>query len=375
MLSGPIGVPFLKRQRILQPPRLIGVDTASGTKSCVYFRFGAQHLYQARFTTLRIFDLDLNLIGTITDAAHLNSATDVEISANEGFAFVAAEQGAAGTCVTSFDISNKAAPVFVQQFKGPTPGTSLSGATCIRRDGNLLFVSTITRNSVAIISINPSTGTMTWVSEFRGTTPGTSLRSCRRIALDPVHQVCFWACDNNAAGTMRMGAFSYANPASPTQLWAGAPAEADGARGIYYVPERALLFVNAAGPSPFYGMLSAYEILDPLLTAFPRKLGSFVATGRSNSANRETMPGTRSTAFKQVGSRVYAAAVAETGFNLTLIDVTDPAHMFKVAQRWDTTLLNAPMDCQFGPDGKLYTGSFTSGAAQNITKWDLDLVA
>jgi len=87
------------------------------------------------------------------------------------------------------------------------------------------------------------------------------------------------------------------------------------------------------------------------------------------------MPGTRSTAFKQVGSRTYAAVVAETGFNLTMIDVTDPTRMFKVGQRWDTTLLNVPMDCQFGPDGKLYTGSFTNGAAQNITKWDLDLLA
>jgi hypothetical protein len=375
MLCGPIGVPFLKRQRILSPPRLIGVDSAAGTKSCVYFRFGAQHLYQARFATLRIFDLNLNLVGSIGDATHLNSAGDVEITANENFAFVSAEQGTTGACVSSYNISNKAAPVFVQQFKGPTPGTSLSGATCLRRDGNLLFVANLTRNSVAIISINPSTGGMTWVSEFRGTSPGTSLRSCRRIALDPVHQVCFWVCDNNAGGTMRLGAFSYANPASPVQLWAGAPAEADNARGVYYIPERGMLFVNAGGPSPFYGMLSAYEILDTTTTAFPRKLGTFVANGRSNAANRETMQGTRSTAFNQVGSRIYAAAVAETGFNLTLIDVTDPTHMFKVAQRWDTTLLNAPMDCQFGPDGKLYTGSFTSGAAQNITKWDLDLAA
>jgi hypothetical protein len=375
MLQGPIGLPFSKRQRILPPPRLIGVDVAAGTKSCVYFKFGAQHLYQARGTTLRIFDLDLNLIGSITDSAHLNSAVDVEITDDEAFAFVAAEQGTNGACVSSFNVSNKAAPVFVQQFKGPSPGTSLSGASCIRRDGNLLFVPTITRHSVAIISINPSTGAMTWVIEFRGANPGTSLRSCRRVALDPVHKVCFWVCDNSASGTMRMGAFSYANPAAPVQLWAGAPADADGARGVYYVAERGLLFINAAGPSPFYGMLTAYEILDSTIAKFPRKLGSFVANGRSNTNNRETMPGTRSTAFKRVGSRTYAAVVAETGFNLTLIDVTDPTRMFKVGQRWDTTLLNAPMDCQFGPDGKLYTGNFTNGAAQNITKWDLDLLA
>ena len=368
--------PYLLRRRVIAPPRLVGVDNSpSSSKSTAYIRFGASRLYKARFSTLIVFDLALNQIGSITDATNLNSAVDVELSDNETFAFVAAETGAAGACVSSYNVANPASISFVQRMQGPTPGTSLSGASSIKKDSaaNLLFVPCITRNSVAILSFNPLTGGMTWVAEYRGQVPGTSMRSCRRCALDTVNRVCFWACDNNANGTMRMGAFSYADPANPVELWSGAPLEADGARGIYWNPERRLLFVVANGPSPFYGVLSAHEVLDTTSARFPRQVGAYVAAGKSANNFRETMGGCRSVAFKQVGSRHYALVTAESGFNIVIIDVTDPTRMYRAGLRWDTALLNAPMDIQFGPDGYLYTGNFTNAGAQMITKWDVDL--
>lgn len=119
---------------------------------------------------LLIYDLSTpaspTLAGSVTDTTNLNGAGGVRVSPDGTRAYVSCEAGAA---MTVWNVSNKAAPTFVATQRGPTPGTSLSGASNLRLNaaGTLCLVTTITRNSLALIDItNPAAPT--WIKEITG---------------------------------------------------------------------------------------------------------------------------------------------------------------------------------------------------------------
>jgi len=349
-------------------PTLVSTLDNSIYKSTVYLKFDAQYGYFGHGTRFTIFDpVAMSVVAEVNDSTHLSSVSCVELSADGNYIFLACEQNAS---VTVYNISTKSSPTFVQQFKGPTPNTSLNGVSFIKRSGNTLFATTLSRNSVALIDCTDPTN-LAWISEFRGPTPGTSLKSCRRCDIDPVNNILYYVCDDTSAGTHRFGAADISTPASPVELWSISNDDVFSSRGVYYVASRNLVFVNATLNTPFLGAVTAYDVSNPLVT--PAKVGQAVGFGTATSVT--SLEATRSTAFITKGSKIYAAVVAETPDNISLFDWTDAANPVRIGGVKSTTNLNSPLDIQIGPDGYAYAGNFASNSlsVEGVSKWNLNL--
>jgi hypothetical protein len=140
----------------------------------------------------------LPVVGSLADATNLPGANGVALSADERYAFVACEAGAS---VTVIDMVDEANPAVVLRFRGPTAGTSLAGASNIRRSGNILFVTTITRHSLALIDCTDPLN-LVWLTEVRGPTPGTSLNTARDVEIDVANKLAYVASEGRDAITV-----------------------------------------------------------------------------------------------------------------------------------------------------------------------------
>jgi hypothetical protein len=354
------------------PTFVAGLDDAN-YQGGAYGKLGAAYGYHASGQRFMVYDqATMTEVGLLTDTTNFGSALTLELNDAETRAFVACESGAS---VTVLDISNKAAPAFVQRFRGPTAGTSLNGANGIARDGNVLAVSCYTRDSVAFIDCTDP-DSLVWISEFRGTTPGTTLNQCRRVSLDPVNKICYYVCDSTSANVHRFGAIDYSTPASPVELWFLATADVDTARGAFWDPDHNLIWTCSSGGTPFFGALTAYQVDPENLGATPSKVGQYKGLGPTFS-HPDSITATRSVAFVENGGSRYAAVVAESPNSITVLDVTDPANIFRVGVRKDPSRLNIPLGIEIGVGGHAYVTSLASNGqvgTRGVTKWDLHLI-
>jgi hypothetical protein len=126
------------------------------------------------------------------DATNLPGANGVTLSADERYAFVACEAGAS---VTVIDMVDEANPVVALRFRGPTPGTSLAGASNIERSGNILFVTTITRMSLALVDCTDPLS-LVWITEVRDT---TFFNTSRDVKVDAVNKLAYVAAEGRDA--------------------------------------------------------------------------------------------------------------------------------------------------------------------------------
>jgi hypothetical protein len=335
-----------------------------------YPKFGAQYGYHACGGRLLVFDpASMTEVELLSDGTNLNGTHHCEIDDAEAYAFCTCEAGAS---VTSVSIADKANPAVVQRFRGPSAGTSLSGANQCARDGKVLAVACYSRDSVAFVDITDPAD-MQWLGEFRGATGGTTLNQCRRVALDPANKICYYVCDSTGGGVHRFGAIDYADPAAPVELWSISSDDVASARGVYWDADHNLIWVCASGGSPFYGSFTAWDAGTPGAAA-PTRVGQYLGAGGFSS--EDSLTATRSAAFIERGGRRYAAIVAESPNNITVLDITDPADMARVGKRRDTTKLNQPLGIEIGPDGYAYVTSYASNGTvgtRGITKWDLHI--
>jgi hypothetical protein len=366
-------------------PTFLAEINGDDTRGAAYVKLGATLGYIAAATRLTIFDqATLAIVGqTAPDVTNMNGNHHCELNDDETVAFSINEQA---NRISSIDISNKAAPVALQHFSGPNAPNSLAGAGWCARDGNLLFVCCYTRDSVAIIDVTDPAN-MVWVAEFRGTTGGTSLNQCRRIALDRVNKICYYACDATGTNMHRFGAFSYANTGALAGLWfianTGTGAEdSSAARGIYIDDEdETLLWMLSSGGTDadpniaFHGALTAWRRNLGDLNVAPVKIGQYRGFG-SNHSVITAMSGPRSAAFVRNGGRRFAAVPAESPNNITVIDVTDPTNLVKVGAVKDTTKLNGPMDIAIGVDGHALVACLAASGSvgRGVSKWDLHIL-
>lgn len=365
-------------------PTFIGEINADETRGAAYVKLGATLGYIAAATRLTIFDqATLAIVGqSAADAVNMNGNHHCELNDTETVAYSINEQS---NRISSFDISNKAAPVAIQHFQGLTAGTSLAGAGWCARDGNLLFVCNFTRDSVAIIDVTDPAN-MLWIAEFRGPTGGTSLNQCRRIALDRVNKICYYVCDSTSANVHRFGAFDYTTPAAPALLWfitnvSTGAADSDSARGVYIdALDNTLMWTLSSGGSDadpnvaFHGALTAWRRDMLNLNLAPVKIGQVRGFGTSHSVIT-AMSGPRSVAFVSANGRRFGAVPAESPNNITVIDVTDPTNLFKVGAVKDTGHLNMPMDIQIGIDGYALVSCLANAGSvgRGVSKWNLQI--
>ena len=139
-----------------------------------------------------------------TPGTSLNGATSVFVSGK--YAYVA---NSARHSLAVIDISNPNSPSFVAETLGPVPGTSLNYAASVFVSGKYAYVANYTRASLAVIDIsNPAVPT--FVAETRGPTPGTSLNGAFSVFVSGKYAYVA----NNTRDSLAV--IDISNPAVPT---------------------------------------------------------------------------------------------------------------------------------------------------------------
>jgi hypothetical protein len=358
LLAGASGPTFI--------PTFVGEVVQAGV---TYPQIGSgQYGYHAYSGGFLIYSkATMAVVGQITNATNFNGTHRCVVNDAETWAFTDAEQAQS---VCSVNITDKANPVFGQRFQGPTPGTSLAGTSDIQRDGNILVASCYTRDSIAFIDCTDPLN-MVWLGEYRGPTAGTSLNQARRVSLDRVNKVAYFACDASSGSTHRVGAIDYTNPAAPVGLWFKSDAQLDAARGVFWDAANSLLWTCSSGGTPFYGQVTAWAINTASLGTNPPKVGHYKASenGATNHTGILTLSGMRSISFIERGGRRYGAIASESPKSLTILDVTDPAAMTRKGAVINTTVLNGAMGVEIDTDGLAYVGALNRG----VSKWNLNV--
>jgi hypothetical protein len=176
------------------------------TSHCINMDIVGNTLYLcAGYSGLGIYDITNRSnpieITTITDAVKLNAPSGVKVVGN--YAFVACEQSQSLTVV---DLTTKAIVAFLQPWVPADPPTTgnaaqLSGACSIVLNAaeTIAYVSTITRQSLALIDISVPTAPK-MISEVRSAN-GFSMAGCRDVVINEAAGIAYVACEytNNIA--------------------------------------------------------------------------------------------------------------------------------------------------------------------------------
>jgi hypothetical protein len=120
-----------------------------------------------------------SVVTSLVDAVHFGGATNLRLHPDGVTAYVSTLTRAS---VCSVDITNPAAPAYIAEQRGPTPGSSMNGARDVifSADGNYAFVTCDTANCVAVIDIRDRTN-LVWVTNITH----SALGSARGITLGP----------------------------------------------------------------------------------------------------------------------------------------------------------------------------------------------
>jgi hypothetical protein len=261
---------------------------------------------------LLIYDLSNpaipTLVGSVTDTTNLNGAGGVRVSPDGTRAYVSNEAGAS---MTVWNVSNKAAPTFVAIQRGPTPGTSLSGASNLRLNaaGTLCLVTTITRNNLALIDVsNPAAPT--WLAEVTG------LNGARDVILSKDEKTAYVTCDS--AGTM--GVVDITNPSAPVLVRIMTdPTFGTFARGIVMNAAGTRLFTMGPANSGlgWAGSIGVWDISGAKQNN-PTQISAYLGTA---SGTPGYLAGGRGMVLSPDEKYLYAAS--EAGDSLSLFDIRD----------------------------------------------------
>jgi hypothetical protein len=256
---------------------------------------------------LLIYDLSTpanpTLVGSVTDTTNLNGAGGVRVSPDGTRAYVSNEAGAS---MTVWNVSNKAAPTFVATQRGPTPGTSLAGASNLRLNaaGTLCLVTTITRNSLALINVsNPAVPT--WLAEVTG------LNGARDVYLSKDEKTAYVTCDSSGV----MGVVDITNPAAPVLVRTVTDAAyGTFARGITMNAAGTRLYTM--GPSTaglgWKGSIGIWDISGAKQNS-PTQISAYVGTA---SGTPGYLAGGRGMVLSPDEKYLYAASEAGDSFSL-----------------------------------------------------------
>jgi hypothetical protein len=286
---------------------------------------GGNYLYAANQNKkLLIYDIGANpgnppLVGSLSDVTNLNGSGAVRVNAAGTYAFVSCEAGASMTVI---DISNKTAPTFVARVQGPLPSTSLAGASNIRLNaaGTVAYVTTITRNSLAVIDISTPTAPV-WLTEVRGPVAGTSMRGCRDVILSLDEKTAYVSMDTSNG----IAVVDVTTPASATYVTTVSDAQSASCRGIVLNAAGTRLFQlgagNASATPAWAGGITTWDISGANKNN-PQKLAVWL--GQDPFGGMRYIAGGRGIVLST--DEKYMFVTSESGDNLSLFDMsTDTA--------------------------------------------------
>lgn len=290
------------------------------------------------------------LVGSVTDTTNLNGAGGIRVSPDGNRAYVSCEAGAA---MTVWDVSNKSAPVFVATQRGPTPGTSLAGASNLRLNaaGTLCLVTTITRNSLALIDItNPAAPT--WIKEVTG------LNGARDVFLSKDEKTAYVTCD--AASNMYV--IDITNPATAVSV----KTVTDGtygslARGIVMNAAGTRLFTmgpSTAGLS-WVGSIGVWDISGANQNA-PLNVSGYLGTA---SGTPGYIAGGRGMVLSP--DEQYLYATSESGDNFSIFDISKETAI-RLIEVNRGNVVGTDLDAAFGlkvKAGYAYIACYTGAAS------------
>jgi hypothetical protein len=290
------------------------------------------------------------LVGSVTDTTNLNGAGGIRLSPDGNRAYVSCEAGAA---MTVWDVSNKAAPVFVATQRGPTPGTSLAGASNLRLNaaGTLCMVTTITRNSLALIDItNPAAPT--WIKEVTG------LNGARDVFLSKDEKTAYVTCDSAS----NMYVIDITNPATAVSVRTVTDsAYGSLARGI--VMNAAGTRLYTMGPSNagvgWVGSIGVWDISGANQNA-PLNVSGYLGTA---SGTPGYIAGGRGMVLSP--DEQYLYATSESGDNFSIFDISKETAI-RLIEVNRGTVPGTDLDAAFGlkvKAGYAYIACYTGAAS------------
>jgi hypothetical protein len=169
----------------------------------------------ARFAVVNISTPSAPAVVTsLQDTVHFGGATNLRLHPDGVTAWMTTLTRAS---VCSIDITNPAAPAYIAEQRGPTPGSSMNGARDVifSNDGKYAFVSCDTANCVAVIDITDRTNPL-WVTNITHAMIG----GCRGITLSADGKTLYVLGGGNASSGFN-GAlllFDVSTPSTPTVI-------------------------------------------------------------------------------------------------------------------------------------------------------------